>query len=93
MTTDKPTVSSCCAGPVEVAAGDEGTNYYVCRTCGKACDSVADCSRILITLEITDPEIVADYKDICDEILWEDLVNGLIHFAGFVSRENAQDHP
>lgn len=51
------------------------------------------CSRILITIEITDPEIVADYKDTCDELVWEDLVNGnLIKFAEFVSRENAAGH-
>jgi hypothetical protein len=50
---------------------------------------VAACSRIVITLEITDPEVVTDYKNTCAELLWEDLVNGdLINFAEFVSREN-----
>ena len=54
----------------------------------------ANCSRIVITLEITDPEIVADYRDTCDELLWEDLVDGeLINFAEFVSRENSQAQP
>jgi hypothetical protein len=49
------------------------------------------CSRILITLAITDPEVVADYEDTCDELVWEDLVSGeLINFAEFVSRENVQ---
>lgn len=48
------------------------------------------CSRILITLAITDPEVVEDYKDTCDDLLWEDLINGeLINFVEFVSRENA----
>jgi hypothetical protein len=51
--------------------------------------NAAPCSRIVITLEITDPEVVTDYKNTCDELLWEDLVNGeLINFAEFVSREN-----
>jgi len=49
----------------------------------------ATCSRIRITLEITDPEVVSDYKNTCNELVWEDLVNGdLINFAEFVSREN-----
>jgi hypothetical protein len=47
------------------------------------------CSRIVITMEITDPEVVSDYKNTCDELVWEDLANGeLINFAEFVSREN-----
>lgn len=54
----------------------------------------AACSRIRVTLEIADPEVVADYKNICDELLWEDLVNGeLINFAEFVSRENVLVEP
>jgi hypothetical protein len=45
-----------------------------------------DSQRIVITLAITDPEVVADYRNVCDELVWEDLVNGeLINFAEFVS--------
>lgn len=67
-----------------------------CKNCGLLRERDAEeplphttCSRIRITLEITDPEVVEDYKDICDDLVWKDLVNGeLINFAEFVSREN-----
>lgn len=50
------------------------------------------CSRILITLEITDHEVVEDYKNTSDDLVWDDLVNGeLINFAEFVSRKNAKN--
>ena len=81
---------------------DECPNVAGCYAMGKcampaekekadARRSAAVCSRIQITLEITDPEVVADYKDTCDELVWEDLVDGeLINFAEFVSRKNAE---
>lgn len=63
------------------------------KTAGPDCP-LTPCSRIRVTLEISDPEVVADYMDTCDELVWEDLVNGeLINFAEFVSRENANAHP
>lgn len=45
--------------------------------------------RILITLEISDPETVREYKDVSDELLFDDLVNGeLIRYVSLVFRKN-----
>jgi hypothetical protein len=31
-------LSKCCGKDVKVEGGDEGTYYYVCKECDKACD-------------------------------------------------------
>jgi hypothetical protein len=31
-------LSNCCNADLEVNSDDEGTNYYACKKCGKACD-------------------------------------------------------
>lgn len=31
--------SKCCKAEMEVASADEGTNFYVCSACSKACDA------------------------------------------------------
>jgi len=33
-----PARSTCCNALVKVEGSDEGTCYYVCEECGKACD-------------------------------------------------------
>ena len=47
------------------------------------------CSRIVVTIEITDPETVEAYRDVDDTLVFEDLRDGtLMNMASFVSREN-----
>jgi hypothetical protein len=46
-------------------------------------------SRIIVTLEITDPETVMTYKDVDDALVFEDLRYGtLMDKAEFVDRTN-----
>lgn len=33
-------VSRCCKAQVWVHCGNEGTSFYVCRLCDKACDTI-----------------------------------------------------
>jgi len=50
---------------------------------------IISCSRIIITIEITDPETVAAYADIDDALLFDDLRSGsLMQMVSLVSREN-----
>lgn len=35
-------VSRCCKKPVFVHSADEGTAYYVCKACHRACDTIDD---------------------------------------------------
>lgn len=52
--------------------------------------SAPPCSRIVVTLEVTDPETVEAYADVTDELIYEDIRHGsLMQKAEFVSRENA----
>lgn len=45
--------------------------------------------RILITIEITDPETVESYSSVDDAILFDDLLyGGLVKLTSLVSREN-----
>jgi len=37
--TNKTPLSNCCEKKMFVTSGDEGTNYYVCAGCGRACDA------------------------------------------------------
>ena len=40
MTTpSQPPISSCCKSPMSVSTADEGTSFYVCSKCGKACNA------------------------------------------------------
>jgi hypothetical protein len=49
------------------------------------------CSRILITIEITDPETVEAYADVDDAFIMEDLEHGtLMSAARLVSRTNSR---
>ncbi len=50
-----------------------------------------DCSCILVTVAITDPETVKAYKDVDDALVFEDLCNGtLMKMAQLVSLENVE---
>jgi len=55
--------------------------------------SAPDCSRILVTIEITDPETVEAYQNVDDALVFEDLRDGtLMQMASLVSRANARPH-
>lgn len=60
-----------------------------CPACVPVEDKKQEVKSLLITLEITDPEIVAAYSDVDNEIIFNDMVNGTLwHKTGLVSCKN-----
>jgi len=59
------------------------------RATRAAGSSEPDCSRIFVTIEISDPETVKAYADVDDALVFADLRDGtLMQMAQFVSRKN-----
>lgn len=50
------TLSRCCKVPVWVYCGNEGTSFYVCERCDRACDTIAP-KEFNHNMEVIDAEV------------------------------------